>query len=246
MISPAPGRRPVALRVSVGTNKSGSTRPSSWGQRVPALEAPGADTYLPVLPLGVIEGEALRMLKGDPGGSDPHAGRTRAPRVGAAGLRSTPEAAATALNVEARPTLASHTPAPPHATTEPPEGPAHHPPPCSLPPLARTPLLPLFLKFPRQLDASHLPVERPQSFCHRIFLSRFQGIRNCPGLHGPWHRVLEGLGWEDAIGQTRGLRPGPEAQRPRVRDAGRAAEPKGVYRRGAGLRLKVEQPRCGR
>lgn len=48
---------------------------------MPALGALGADTYLPVLLLGIIEGEALRMLQGDPGGSDPHAGRTRAPRV---------------------------------------------------------------------------------------------------------------------------------------------------------------------
>lgn len=99
--------------------------------------------------------------------------------------------------------------------------------------MASNPLLPHFLQFPRQLDASHLSVKRPQSFCHRIFLSRLQGIRNCPGLHGPWHGVLEDLGWEDAIGQTRGLRPGPEAQRPRVRDAGRAAQPRVCT--GAGL-----------
>lgn len=69
------------------------------GQPVPALGAPGADTYLPVLLLGIIEGEALGMLQGDPGGSDSRAGRTHAPRVRAAGLLSTSEAAATSLNV---------------------------------------------------------------------------------------------------------------------------------------------------
>lgn len=111
------------------------------------------------------------------------------------------------------------------------------------------------MKFPRPLPgASHLPVERLQSFCHCVFLSRLQGVRNCPGLHGPWHRVLESLGREDAIGQTQGLRPGPEVQRPRVRDAGSAAEPKGCVRAwggsraegGAHLAAVAEQAACSR
>lgn len=161
------------------------------------------------------------------------------------------EAAAIALNVRQSP------PSPPihlphHLNTR---GPARHPPPCSLPHshahpsrVARTLLLPLSMKFPGQPGASYLPVERLQSFCRCVFLSRLQSIHNCPGLHGPWHRVL------GRLGPGRRNRPNPRAPprsgspastREGCRERSRAERVCTVVGRASGLRWSPPG-RCGR